>query len=249
MDLSYNKKPEMIFFDVGGTLFAGANFSARDGFAKLRLSALNPDVTTDSFLASLWDEFMENIGSDHRSQSGTKLDFNLSTALKYVTMKAGLRFEISTYEQEEIFDRYNSSRRVIDGVNELLSELYGQGIRTAVISNNAMSGEGLSLAIDRWIPENKMEFCLTSADILLTKPDKDIFLCAASYAHVKPENCWYCGDSIVPDVDGAKNAGMTPVLLDVKSDLPFDLRKEEGRGEYLTVNNWNVLKDYIKSLN
>lgn len=244
--MSYDKKPEMIFFDVGGTLFKGSRFSARDGFSALRKSAVNPEVTTDDFLALLWDEFMENTASDHRSLSGTKLDFHLSTALKYVTMKAGLRFEISMYEQEEIFDRHNSLRHVIYGVPELLAQLYAKGIRAAVISNNAMSGEGLRLAIDRWIPENKMEFCLTSADILLTKPDKDIFLCAASYAGVKPENCWYCGDSIEADVDGAKNAGMTPVLLDTESENPFDMRKEDGRGEYLAVNSWSVLEDYIK---
>ncbi len=247
--MPYNKKPDMILFDVGGTLFDDTKCVPRDGLAKLRLASLNPDVTGDEKLALLWEDFMREIGSDHKSKAGTKLDFLLSTAIKFVTMQAGLRFDISMAEQEEIFDRYNSERKVIDGVPELLEKIHALGIRAAVISNNAMSGDGLRLAIDRWIPENKMEFCLTSADILLTKPDKSIFLCGANYADVKAENCWYCGDSTVPDIDGAKSAGMTPVLLDVKSEIPFDMRIEDVRGEYLAVNNWDVLKDYIESLN
>ncbi|MBE6755664.1 MAG: hypothetical protein E7555_04340 [Ruminococcaceae bacterium] len=246
--MSYYKKPEMILFDVGGTLFDDTKCVPRNGLAKLRLASENPEATDDETLTKLWDGFMKEIGSVHKSESGTKLDFLLSTAIKFVTMQAGLHFDISMAEQEEIFDRYNSDRKVIDGVTDLLEEIHSLGIRAAVISNNAMSGEGLRLAIDRWLPGNKMEFCLTSADILLTKPDKSLFICATNYAHVNPENCWYCGDGKIPDVDGAKNAGITPVLLDTESSLPFEMRTEIGRGEYLTVNSWIVLKAYIKKL-
>lgn len=246
--MAYDKKPEMILFDVGGTLFDDTRCIPKDGLAHLRMVSKNPQVTSDEELARLWEDYTEEIGSGHKSKSGTTLDFLLSTVIKYVTMQAGLRFDISMAEQEEIFDRFNSERRVIDGVPELLQTIHFLGIRAAVISNNAMSGEGLKLAIDRWIPDNKMDFFLTSADVLLTKPDKSIFLCAANYAHADARNCWYCGDGRVPDVDGAKNAGMTPVLLDTKSSIPFEMRNDGSRGEYLTVNNWNVLKDYMKKL-
>ena len=242
--MSYNQKPEMILFDVGGTLFEGGKFSARNGLHMLRLSAKNPEVTDDDTLENLWNEYLSEIGS-HKSESGISLDFPLSSALNYITMTAGLHFDISVYEQEEIFDRYNSERKVIDGVNALLEKIHSLGIRAAVISNNAMSGEGLKRAIDWWIPDNKMEFILTSADILFAKPHKSIFLCAANYADIMPENCWYCGDGRVPDVDGAKNAGMTPVLLDTKSSVPFEMRTDGGRGEYMTINSWNVLSDFL----
>ncbi len=245
--MSYDKKPEMILFDVGGTLFDDTKCIPRNGLSKLRLASENPEVTDDETLSKKWEEFMKEIGSGHKSASGIGLDFLLSTAIKFVTMQAGLRFNISMAEQEEIFDRYNSERKVIDGASELLEEIHSLGIRAAVISNNVMSGEGLHLAIDRWIPHNKMEFCLTSADILLSKPDKSIFICAANYAHVNPGDCWYCGDGRIPDVDGAKNAGMTPVLLDTKSENPFEMRNDGGRGEYLAVNNWNLLREYIKN--
>ncbi len=245
--MSYNHKPEMILFDVGGTLFDDTKCIAIDGLSAIRKASLNPDVTDDNTLEKLWNEYMCEIGS-HKSESGVSLDFSLSSALKFVTMTAGLHFDISIAEQEEIFDRYNSERKVIDGVNELLCKIHSLGIRTAVISNNAMSGEGLRLAIDRWLPDNKMEFILTSADILLAKPCKSIFFCATNYAGVKPENCWYCGDGRVPDVDGAKNAGLTPVLLDTKSAIPLEMRTDGGRGEYMTVNNWKILSEYLDKI-
>lgn len=246
--MSYTKKPKMILFDVGGTLFKGTNFSAKNGLEKLRLCADNPDVATSEALEKLWNEFYDKIGSDLTSASGVKLDMPLSSALKYITMNAGLHFSIDMYKQEEIFDRFNSDRKVIDGVESLLETLDSSGIRTAIISNNAMSGEGLQLAINEWIPENKFEFSLTSADLLFTKPDKTLFIAASAYAGVDCEDCWYCGDGRVPDVDGAKNAGMTPVLLDSKSDMPFEWRTDGGRGEYLVVNRWCELEKYLLSL-
>ena len=240
--MSYNRKPKMILFDVGGTLFDDTRCIPRDGLSALRKCSVNPDITDDDTLEKLWNEYSAEIGSNHKSESGTNLDFPLSAYLRYVTMKAGLRFDISMAEQEEIFDRYNSERKIVDGVTELLSTIDNLSIRSAVISNNAMSGEGLRLSVDRWIPSNNMEFCLTSADVLLAKPDKSIFLCAANYAHIEASECWYCGDSKVPDVDGAKAAGMTPVLIDVNSEISLKFRDDD----YMTVNSWKHLAEYLQ---
>ncbi len=242
--MSYNKKPEMILFDVGGTLFDDGKCIPIDGLARLRLAADNPEVTDNETLAALWDEYMNDV-SGLKSKSGTYLDFLLSSPIKYVTMKTGLHFSISMPEQEEIFDRYNSTRKVIDGVKELLEAIHNLGVRTAVISNNAMSGEGLALAIKRWIPAARFEFYLTSADISFSKPDNRIFDAATGYAQLDPCDCWYCGDGLIPDICGAKNSGMTPVLLDMKSEVPFEMRADAQRGEYLAVNNWNELLQYI----
>lgn len=244
----YKSKPEMILFDVGGTLFKGGNFSAEKGFKALLEIAENPRITNEKALTRFWDEFIEEVCSGLKSKSGIKLDAPLSAIIKYATMNAGLHIDLPMPQQEELFDRYNSTRKVIDGVPELFRALEELNIRYAVISNNVMSGEGLALSIRHWIPSINPEFCLTSSDIMLTKPCKDIFITAANYAHLNPDACWYCGDSLIPDVDGAKNAGMTPVLLDEKSEIPLEFREEGGRGEYMTINNWNVLSEYLKKL-
>ncbi len=245
--MPYDKKPKMILFDVGGTLFNDGKCIPANGFEKLRLAAKTPETTTAADLAAYWDEYMQEV-SGIKSKSGITLDPPLSAVIKYATMRTGLCFDISMAEQEKIFDRFNSSRNVIDGVPELLAELDNAGIRTAVISNNMMSGESLALAIAEWIPTAKFEFCLTSADLLFTKPSNNIFSAAAGFAGLDLADCWYCGDGLIPDVNGARNGGMTPVLLDEKSSVPFEMRTNGGREEYLTVNNWNVLKNHIQTL-
>lgn len=245
--MQYKKKPKMIFFDVGGTLFDDGRCNPVAGFEGLRLAAQNPDETCAETLASYWDEYLKDVNSI-KSKSNIILDIPLSAVIKYATMQTGLLFGIPITEQEELFDRFNSSRTVIDGVPELLSELTGSGIRSAVISNNMMSGESLTLAINRWIPENNFEFCLTSADVLFTKPSEKIFYTATGRAHIDPADCWYCGDGRIPDVDGAKNAGLAPVLLDLKSAEPIEFRDDGGRGRYLAVNSCNALKQYLCEL-
>lgn len=240
--MPYTKKPKMILFDVGGTLFNDGKCCPADGFEKLRLAAENPDITTCEALAALWDEYMSEV-SGVKSKSGIALDPPLSAVIKYAAMRTGLKIKLPMPEQEELFDRFNSSRNVIDGVPELLAELERLGIRTAVISNNMMSGESLEIAIKHWIPTANFEFYLTSADLLFTKPSKNIFAAAAGCAQLDPADCRYCGDGLKPDVEGAKNAGMTPVLFDEKSPVPFEIRTD---GEYLAVNCWDAFKDYIQ---
>ena len=243
----YSKKPKMVLFDVGGTLFTGGNFSAEKGFSALQERAENPEITNAKALTAFWDEYIEEIGSLY-SESEIHLDVALSAIIKYATMNAGLHIELPMAEQEEIFDRFNSDRTVIDGVPELFEALEKMNIRYAIISNNAMSGDSLYLAIKQWIPTAKPEFCLTSADIMFTKPSEKIFTAAAKYAHLNTADCWYCGDSKIPDVDGGQIAGMIPVLIDEKSEVALEFRKDGIKGEYMTVNNWNVLTDYLKKI-
>lgn len=242
--MNYGKKPKMILFDVGGTLLDDGKCNPVDGFEKLRLSALNPDVTTAEKLAEFWDEYLNEVAG-FRSKSGVTLDVPLSAVIKYATMRAGLVFNVPMAHQEEIFDRYNSSRAVLDGIPELLQALDKLGIRTAVISNNMMSGESLSLALKYWIPSSNFEFCLTSADILFTKPSSDIFNCALSYAALEPSECWYCGDSKIPDVYGSSHYGISPVLVDKSSEKAFEFRNDDNFENYIAVNNWNALTDFL----
>lgn len=159
----YSKKPKMMLFDVGGTLFNDGKCIAEKGFSALRDVAENPDVTDDLTLASYWDEYMDEVCSFIESKSGINLDAPLSAVIKYATMNAGLHINLPMIEQEELFDRYNSTRNVIDGVPELFYALEEMEIRTAIISNNMMSGESLNLALKHWIPSINPEFCLTSA--------------------------------------------------------------------------------------
>lgn len=245
--MSYTQKPKMVLFDVGGTLFDDGKCNPTQGFEALLKIAENPEVTSAEKLTSLWNEFLAET-TGFKSKSGVTLDVPLSAVIKYATMKEGLKINLPVIEQEEIFDRFNSTRTVIDGVPELLKTLKELNIRTAVISNNMMSGESLALALKHWIPTSDFEFVLTSADILFSKPCKNIFRCAVNFVGLKPEESWYCGDGTIPDVDGGSNAGLSTVLLKVSETKPLSWEINSNNQEYLIINHWNELSNYIKQL-
>ena len=245
--MRYDKKPKMIIFDVGGTLLDDGPCIVADGFSALRKASEKPDATTDEFLAERWDEYISNILSSGFQEKGD-FEIPLPCVLKYATTLGGLKLNIPIAQQEELFDRFNSTREVIGGLRELLLKLKEKNIRTAVISNNMMSGEALALSLKHWIPESDFEFVLSSADVLYKKPDSHIFNCAVSLAQLEPYECWYCGDSFIPDVFGSEKSGLAPVLLDRKSEIPFEMRRADTVDSYLTVNHWSVLKNHIEAL-
>ena len=55
---------------------------------------------------------------------------------------------------------------------------------------------------------------------------KTLFECAAVYTHLDLSDCWYCDNGRLPDVDGAINSGITPILLDVKVEKPLGMRTD-----------------------
>ncbi len=235
-------KPRMIIFDVGGTLFDDGKFNAKDGLEHLRITAANPEITTVDKMVEHWNQYI-----DYARNSFDNLEIPLSAVLKYVVMNTGLHINLPIYKQEEIFDRYNSSRVVIDGVNELLQTIKAIGIRTAVISNNMMSGQSLEESIKYWIPESDFEFCLTSADLLIKKPENEIFEAALKYAGVDACDCVYCGDGFIPDVCGSLSVGMNSVLIDKNSDIEFEVRLHNNN-EIIAVNNWRLFAEYLSDL-
>ena len=246
--MTNNKKPKMILFDVGGTLFNDGKFDAKKGLEAVRLASTDPDVTDNGTLLTLWNEFEDKVKSAFPKSDGFSFELPLAATLKYVTHNAGLKFNISIAQLEEIFDRFNSERTVFDFVPELLSSLKKQGIRTAVISNNAMSGESLSLALKRWISAEDFEFVLTSADFIFQKPNKEMFLSAAASAFLSPSECMYCGDSITADIKGSLDAGMQTVLFNTQAETDIKICSDERQREYIQINGWKALNSYLLSL-
>ncbi len=246
--MAYDRLPRMILFDIGGTVFDDGHCVAGPALEKLRLAAENPEVTTAGRMLELWNEFYAETDGQRRSASGHGLETPLPCALNYVAMNAGLRYTNAPVEREVIFDRFNSTRAVTPGMPSLLKALDRLGIRAAVISNNAMTGAGIAEAVREWVPDSRMEFCLSSADVLFCKPSGLLFRTAVRYAGVDPDECWYCGDSFEPDVIGGLDAGLHPVLYRAGAEERL-VRLTDGAGrEYLSVNHWNALEEHLTAL-
>jgi putative hydrolase of the HAD superfamily len=100
--------------------------------------------------------------------------------------------------------------RAFPEVPGTLRALRAAGLRLVVASNwdvslhERLEETGLAALVDG---------AVASAEVGSAKPDGAIFTRALALAGAPPEQAWHVGDSPREDVEGARAAGITPVLL------------------------------------
>ncbi|HEY2797313.1 MAG TPA: HAD-IA family hydrolase [Thermoanaerobaculia bacterium] len=96
------------------------------------------------------------------------------------------------------------------GAAETLAELAARRYRMAVVSNADGRVRGLlqDAGVIPWL-----EFVVDSAEVGLEKPDPRIFHAATERLGLPPASCAYVGDIYEIDVEGARRAGLHPVLI------------------------------------
>ena len=98
-----------------------------------------------------------------------------------------------------------------DDVVPALELLRSRGLTLGLISNMNRNGNelagGLGLA-------SHLDFAVTSLQVRAEKPDPAIFRAALAKAGVEPPEAVHVGDQLTSDVEGARRAGISPVLLD-----------------------------------
>jgi len=125
----------------------------------------------------------------------------------------------------EEFERGGVWTRVIPGSREALRELVALGFRVAVVSN--ADGTVEDQLRDDVIcqvgpgPGVPVELILDSTIVGVSKPDPAIFALALDALGVEPGDAIHVGDTPAADVEGARAAGVTPILVD-----PYDLHRD-----------------------
>jgi putative hydrolase of the HAD superfamily len=119
---------------------------------------------------------------------------------------------------EEIIDQlWDAHQRfglwtvAIEGTPEVLKRLKAQGYRMAVVSN-AEGRVEQDLASAGY--DGLFETVVDSFLVGIEKPDPAIFKIALERIGATPESAVYLGDVPSVDVEGARSAGIVPVLLD-----------------------------------
>jgi putative hydrolase of the HAD superfamily len=101
--------------------------------------------------------------------------------------------------------------RLYDDVDSTLRELRGRGLRLGVVSNwdTRLRRISAGLGLDRLV-----DFMVISAEVGIRKPDPGIFHEALRRAGVEASEAIHVGDLPEEDVEGARRAGVRPVLID-----------------------------------
>jgi putative hydrolase of the HAD superfamily len=101
--------------------------------------------------------------------------------------------------------------RVLPGMPAAVRTLAHRGYRVAAVSNSDGRAEWLLARLGLL---DAFEFVIDSRILGVEKPDPRIFLEACRRLGLAPAECAYVGDVLGIDVDGARAAGLWPVLFD-----------------------------------
>ena len=115
-----------------------------------------------------------------------------------------------------------------------LRDLRHRGLALVVVSNwdcslrDVLARAGLAPLLDGVV---------TSAEAGARKPDPALFVVALRVARSDPAGAVHVGDSVANDVQGARAAGVTPILIDrdVRGDAPPGVKAIARLGELAAV--------------
>jgi putative hydrolase of the HAD superfamily len=127
---------------------------------------------------------------------------------------------------ETLYHRFGDPAvwRFYKDVEPVLRTLRSRGIKIGVISNwdtrlrTISDGLGLSSMVD---------FLIISAEAGVRKPSPGIFQLALEKAGVRPEDAVHVGDLPEEDGEGARRAGVRPVLIDRKERVTPVVHKHD----------------------
>lgn len=140
---------------------------------------------------------------------------------------------------QERYEFYQERIELSPVVENLLKEL-GKSWTIGIISNglvNHQLSKIRTLKLDNIIaPENTF----VSEETGYSKPSREFFDYALSKMNLRPEECYYVGDTFETDINGARNAGLTPIWYNhrkydkqIDADFLKIITSEEEMKDYL----------------
>ena len=212
-----------LLFDLDGTLIH-QHPSSLDVLFTILDEHLVPVMATalrdtQQFMFRYWTE-SEEMKQDKKMYGELTDEFWLHY-LKRKLWAAGLT-ELQTTDlapviQKELIKRYKPEVYIADDVRPTLKSLRRSGYKMGLVSNrpNPIEAEVKNLGF-----ESYFDFCFTSGEVKMAKPDPKIFEHALYLADSSPEITAYIGDNYYTDIVGAQNAGLYPVMIDPRNIFP-----------------------------
>ena len=160
----------------------------------------------------------------------------------YLYQSMGIELPLSHQDIDRAFWNAASPGVPTDGMEDFLTFLKEQNIRTGVISNITYCGEVVEERINTLLPEHNFEFIIATSEYMFRKPNKRVFELALEKAGLQPEDVWYIGDNYLCDVVGARSAGIFPVWYIGATADP------QGEDDVLTISHWDELRKLIGEL-
>jgi len=114
-----------------------------------------------------------------------------------------------------------------------LTSLKASRLKLAIITNGME--EDYTQILERLNLGHWFDVVVGTDTINEAKPDKKVFLHALMKLHVQPEEAIFIGDSIKYDYEGAKQAGLKPLLIDRQEKAPPNITSIHSLTEVLDI--------------
>lgn len=251
------RRPEMIVFDYGHTLYDEVKYNALKGSqAVLAIAKSNPEAITPEMLVDKSNEMNLNIGRYKEEKVRDYLvEHHNIPFIRYLYEYFDITFDVPLTEVERVFWDHAAPGKATPHIHDLLDYCQGAGIRLGVISNLSFSGETLINRIGQVIDVRQFEFILSTADYLFRKPNPMIFEIALKKAKLTADQVWYCGDNVYCDVEGAHKVGIQPVWYRGANPTGVfngianrTIIPESPTCQHLEISDWREMIDLLKKL-
>ncbi len=190
-----------IVFDFFGTLTdPGAEAHRRESFTG---TAVALGLPLDVFWAAMSDSFPDRLVGRHRDTRQTMLAIARSCGVE----PADDQLDAAVAAQKTGSERVRPPR---PGALDLLDHLRAQGWRLGLISDCS------SELVEAWPGTPyapRLDAAVFSWREGRRKPDPHLYATAAARLDVPAGECWFVGDGGSREHDGARRAGMRPVLV------------------------------------
>lgn len=217
-----------VLFDLGGTIIKTVDV---------------PEVYRRILEAYCVKAFYEDIAEAHRENEE---DFDVESLIElkqdfWVEWNARVLERIGISENREFLARkidelwwdYADSGIYSDAV-EALNQLKNKGIKTGVVTNAFEKDYRQILQkLDLLNLDDYLDVFVGIDACNKAKPDKAIFLYAVNKLGVLPEEALFVGDSVEKDYEGAKNAGLKPLLINREGKTTMDVETIRSLTEVL----------------
>ncbi|AOO66160.1 HAD family hydrolase [Sulfurospirillum halorespirans] len=110
--------------------------------------------------------------------------------------------------QSHYAKQFNQNTTLYDGISKMLTFLQKRGFKMAILSNKPDSFT--KMCAMKYLREWKFDVVFGAREGIPRKPHPEGALEISSLLHVKPNECYYLGDTMI-DMQTANNAGMIAV--------------------------------------
>ncbi len=209
---------QAIVFDLGGTVL------------EIRHDAIAAILARhDAAPAPGWERAAERLGRAHMEaalRAGAARAEVWRAFFEGMMESAGTREAVRALAFGDIARFHREEHlwgRELGGMGEAVDALRARGYRTAVVSNS--DGRAPQVLARLGLLE-RFELVIDSHDVGVEKPAAGIFLLACERLGLAPAQCAYVGDVMAFDAEGARAAGLVPVLFDFYDS--YDAAPEGG---------------------